>query len=73
MEKAELLERIEKAKAYLAQTDLTQEQRERAEKRRDELVEQVKILQNSDERAIRAINAIREMLKIKPKDEQRSG
>lgn len=65
MDKTELLERIDKANAYLARMDLTQEQRQKAEKRKVELQEQVKILQNSDEKAMRSINAIREMLSKK--------
>lgn len=65
MDKAELLDRIERAKAYLARTDLTPDQRKRAEERRDELCEQIKILQNSDEKAVRSINTIRELLSKK--------
>lgn len=63
MDKAELLERIDKANAFLARTDITPDQRKRAEDRKIELQEQIKILQNSDTKAIQSINTIREILK----------
>jgi hypothetical protein len=63
MDKAELLERIDKANTFQARTDITPDQRKRAEDRKLELQEQIKILQNSDEKAVRSINAIRELLK----------
>ena len=62
MDKRDLMERIDKANAFLARTDITPDQRRKAECRKVELQEQIKILQNSDEKAVRSINAIRELL-----------
>lgn len=65
MDMSELMDRIYKANAFLARTDITPEQRKKAEDRKVELQEQIKILQNSDEKAVWSINAIREMLSKK--------
>ncbi|MUT66035.1 hypothetical protein [Paenibacillus sp. NEAU-GSW1] len=63
MDRATILARIEKSRYYLDRLDLTKGQREKAEKLRGELSAQLKELEYSDERVIKSINAIREMLK----------
>ncbi|ANY67299.1 hypothetical protein BBD42_13055 [Paenibacillus sp. BIHB 4019] len=65
MDKPELISRLDAAQHYLSRCDLTKDQRAKAEKRRNELSESLKNLECSDERVVKSISAIRDLLKIK--------